>query len=558
MTNDAIADQFAMLAKLMELHGEQAFRAKSYAIAAYNIEQLPRPIADISETELFASKGIGDSIGKKILEIQQTGSLKALQDIIAKTPPGVLDMMQVKGLGPKKLAIIWKEMGIESLGELEYACTENRLASVKGFGQKTQQAILDNLHFIKKSQGFLLWADAEMMVNSLLAQLKKGFPLHQFLPTGAFRRQLETIDCLPFVTEVATTDLKNFFAAAPGTQFQEEAGYLQVHTDLWPRLIFYIADQDEMLPRLLFETTGPDAFVAEFNQKYPAANHPDTEEALFVGQGLSYIPPALRDHQQVLEMARLHEIPELIQPQDIRGIIHSHSTWSDGAHTLEQMALAARDAGYEYLVISDHSQAAYYAKGLSPERILEQHAEIDALNQRLAPFRIFKSIEADILNDGSLDYDESVLASFDLVIASVHSNLRMSAEKAMERVLTAVRNPFTTILGHATGRLLLSREGYPIDHKKLIDTCAAYDVVIEINAHPRRLDLDWRWVSYALEKGVLLSVNPDAHAIEGFADTRYGVLAGQKGGLTASRNLSSFSLEAFEAFVSQYKAKRGR
>ncbi|MGN6476059.1 MAG: PHP domain-containing protein, partial [Flavipsychrobacter sp.] len=218
----------------------------------------------------------------------------------------------------------------------------------------------------------------------------------------------------------------------------------------------------------------------------------------------------------------------------------------------------AIDKGYEYLVISDHSQAAYYANGLTPERIATQHQEIDALNANLAPFKIFKSIEADILNDGNLDYNTQVLSTFDLVIASVHSNLKMTQERAMERVMAAIHNPYTGILGHLTGRLLLSREGYPLDHKAIIDACAAQNVVIEINAHPRRLDLDWRWIEYALEKGVLLSIDPDAHAIEGYHDVYYGVLAGQKGGLTADRNLSSFSLAQFEAFLKEQQAKRNR
>jgi DNA polymerase (family 10) len=213
------------------------------------------------------------------------------------------------------------------------------------------------------------------------------------------------------------------------------------------------------------------------------------------------------------------------------------------------MARAAIDRGLEYLVLSDHSQSAFYAGGLKPDRIAAQHQEIDALNAKLAPFRIFKSIESDILSDGSLDYSDQVLGTFDLVIASVHSNLKMSQEKAMDRVLAAIRNPYTRILGHPTGRLLLSRKGYPLDFKKVIETCAEHKVVIEINAHPRRLDLDWRWIEHALECGVLLSIDPDAHAVDGYHDTYYGVMVAQKGGLTRDRNLSSFTLKEFEAFV---------
>ncbi|MEN9571397.1 MAG: hypothetical protein RL172_2628, partial [Bacteroidota bacterium] len=225
----------------------------------------------------------------------------------------------------------------------------------------------------------------------------------------------------------------------------------------------------------------------------------------------------------------------------------------DGSHTIEKMAKAAIAKGMEYMVISDHSKSAFYANGLSEERLRQQHQYIDELNEQLAPFKIFKSIESDILNDGGLDYSNRVLETFDLVIASVHSNLKMTEDKAMMRLINAIENPYTTILGHMTGRLLLSRKGYPVDHKKIIDACAANRVVIELNAHPNRLDIDWRHIAYALEKNVLISINPDAHFVEGFDDIEYGVLVAQKAMLTKEQNLSSFSLAAFEDFLAHRK-----
>jgi DNA polymerase (family 10) len=249
-------------------------------------------------------------------------------------------------------------------------------------------------------------------------------------------------------------------------------------------------------------------------------------------------------------------LPPVIQPDQVRGIIHCHSNWSDGSNTLEEMAIAARDKGFEYLVISDHSRSAFYANGLHPDRILAQHREIDRLNQLLAPFTIFKSIESDILNDGSLDYPKEVLASFDLVIASVHSNLKMPLEKAMNRLITAIENPYTSILGHMTGRLLLSRSGYPVEHAKIIDACVANQVVIELNAHPRRLDIDWRFIAEAVEKGAIISINPDAHSIKGYADIRYGVLVAQKAALAPEKNLSCFPLAEMKNFVAYQQAKR--
>ncbi|MEP7109224.1 MAG: PHP domain-containing protein, partial [Ferruginibacter sp.] len=239
----------------------------------------------------------------------------------------------------------------------------------------------------------------------------------------------------------------------------------------------------------------------------------------------------------------------LLMVKEIKGIIHSHSNWSDGSNTIEEMAKHAIAKGFEYLVISDHSKSAFYANGLQVERIREQHIYIDELNIQLAPFKIFKSIESDILNDGSLDYSNDLLATFDLVIASIHSNLKMNEEKAMMRLLNAIENPYTTILGHMTGRLLLSRKGYPVDHKRIIDACAANQVVIELNAHPNRLDIDWRHMDYALEKNVLISIDPDAHALEGFEDIKYGVLVAQKALLAKERNLSSFGLTALNNYL---------
>ena len=257
----------------------------------------------------------------------------------------------------------------------------------------------------------------------------------------------------------------------------------------------------------------------------------------------------MREDPKVIDKARKAPLPTLIRVSDIKGIIHSHSNWSDGLNTVEDMAKACIEQGFEYLVISDHSKSAFYANGLSEERIREQHKYVDELNVRLAPFHIFKSIECDILNDGRLDYSDQILSTFDLVIASVHANLKMNLEKAMSRLLGAIQNPHTRILGHPTGRLLLSRAGYPVDHQTLIDACAVHGVVIELNAHPRRLDIDWRWIDYALQKNVVISIDPDAHSIAGYHDIHYGVLAAQKGGVSAENNLSSFTLKQMREFV---------
>lgn len=555
MNNYEIADHFSLLSKLMDIHGEDSFRSKSYSNAAFNIERLPADASEMNDGELFAVRGIGASTGKKIRELQETGKLPQLEDLLAKTPPGILDMLQIKGLGPKKISVIWTEMGIESLGELEYACNENRLVALKGFGTKTQESVLQNIVYFKQNLGFHLWAEVEAFANSLIKQLAESHPENYVSLTGDMRRQNETVEFVEIVTDISLTTIGMEFEAVPETVIEEEGEELIVKMPGQARLKFYFCGGEDFYATL-FATTGSEEFMNAFTDRYSIPEHAETEEEIFTANGLAFIPPMMRETAGVLDRAAADNLPVLIQPKDIRGIIHSHSTWSDGVHTIEQMAKAARDQGLEYLVISDHSQTAFYAGGLKPEQIAAQHMEVDALNAKLAPFKIFKSIESDILGDGSLDYSAQVLDTFDLVIASVHSNLKMTEEKAMERVLNAVRNPYTAILGHPTGRLLLSRKGYPVDHKVLIDTCAAHDVVIEINAHPRRLDIDWRWIEYAMEKGVLLSIDPDAHAVEGYRDTYYGVKVAQKGGLTKECNLSSFSLSEFEAFLKKYREKR--
>lgn len=557
MTNSEIAKHFSLLSKLLEVHGENSFKAKSYSSAAFTIDKLERPVAEMSEEALFQQRGIGQSVGEKIIELLQTGHMEALDEWLAKTPEGIREMLRIKGLGPKKIHTLWKELGIEDLGELEYACTENRLLALKGFGPKTQEQLCEAIAFYRASQGFHLWAHIEQDAQALVRQLRSALPQFRFELGGALRRQNETADAIEIVTDADPDLLLRGYEGIEGVSISTvPASQLSIRIPNMPLIRFMLSDARSFF-KTLFRSSASAEFYEAFSQRYALPDTPESEAQIFAENGLPFIPPPIRESAAVLELATEGILPELIQPGDVRGIIHSHSTWSDGKNTIEEMARAAQAAGYEYLVVSDHSQAAFYANGLTPQRIREQHIEIDALNEKLAPFRIFKSIEADILGDGALDYDEEILRSFDLVIASVHSNLNMSLEKAMSRVLAAVRNPFTTILGHPTGRLLLSRKGYPLDHKALIDACAEHQVVIEINANPRRLDLEWRWIEYALSRGVLLSIDPDAHSVAGLHDVFYGVMNAQKGGLTKAGNLSSFSLKGFEAFLAKTRAAKG-
>lgn len=557
MDNFEIADAFSLLSKLMDIHGENSFKVKSYANAAYTIEKLPAKLTDLPKEKIFSIKGIGDATGKKIIEMIETGKLAALEEYIAKTPAGIIEMLEnIKGLGAKKIAVIWNEMGLETVGELLYACNENRLSMYKGFGEKTQKNVKESIEFYQKSQGNFLYAQVEAYALSLQQHLQKALAGYQFQLTGAFRRQSETLRALEWVTTAGISDIAAFLQSLQYAVEETKDSHVSFVSNGSIRLIFYFA-QTSNFGSVLFQTSCSGAFLSEWDTRFPSSGTHSAESGIFAAAHVHFIEPCLREAPAIILRAQQQELPKLIQPSDIKGIIHSHSNWSDGGFSVEEMAKAAIAQGYEYLVISDHSKSAFYANGLQEDRLREQHAYIDALNAQLKPFKIFKSIEADILNDGSLDYEQTILATFDLVIASVHSNLKMTEEKAMLRLLNAIKNPYTTILGHMTGRLLLSRGGYPVNHEEIIEACVANDVVIELNAHPRRLDIDWRFVDMVVQKGGIISIDPDAHSIDGYADTRFGVLAAQKGGLQSAQNLSSYSLQAFEHFLQQRKQAKG-
>lgn len=551
MNNKEISNQFSFLSKLMDVHGENSFRSKTYSIAAYKIGQLTVDLQTLSEENIFKINGIGEAIGKKISEILSTGKMKILEDLILKTPEGILEMLKIKGLGPKKISLIWKEMELENIGELLYACNENRLLLYKGFGKKTQDNVIESIEFYLSQQGSFLFAQVENLAGDLELFLQKLFSSTAIKITGDFARHEETVDALEYVIPFDEKIISEKLEPLEEFQFLEKNDdHILYQYNKGIKIKLYPTDKTNLLKKV-FETTGSAEFVAAFEHQFSDINFQKIkdEAEIFKQAGIQFISPYLRENESIISIASENKIPEVIQPGDIKGIIHCHSNWSDGINTLEQLARACIKSGKEYLAISDHSKAATYAQGLNEEQIRAQHELVDELNKKLSPFKIFKSIESDILNDGNLDYSDSILSTFDLVIASVHSNLKMNEEKAMMRLLTAIENPYTTILGHMTGRLLLSRKGFPLDHKKIIDACAANNVVIEINAHPRRLDMRWQWIEYALSKNILLSIDPDAHSIAEFENTKYGVLVAQKAMVTPKNNLSSFSLKEFEEFL---------
>lgn len=554
MDNKTIARTFRLLSQLMELHEENPFKIKSLANASFKLDKLPFTLAGKTVEEIEKIEGIGKSSSAKIIELLNTGSMKELEDLLAITPSGIVEMLGIKGIGPKKILIIWHELKIDTVGELYYACNENRLIEAKGFGLKTQEEIKKVIEFKMAANGRFLYAHVEPIINNLFSSLAlwlNQVDHHSLLGIGGqFRRCCEIIDEVSFIigTDNAEVDLSGFEALTfeqivPNHFLAITETGLRIKLKLVYKADFYLE---------WFKETGNENHVSEVLKRIKNTIF-TSEEAIYTEAGLTYVEPELREGLDEIELALTHRLPKLITFNDLKGTLHNHSTWSDGVNTLEEMAVYCKETlNLQYLGICDHSKSAFYAKGLDEQRVYGQHQEIDALNKRLAPFKIFKGIESDILNDGSLDYSEEVLKTFDFVVASIHSPLRMDEEKATVRLIKAIENPYTTILGHPTGRLLLSRAGYPIDYKKVIDACAVNGVVIEINANPLRLDLDWRWHRYALEKGVMLSINPDAHRREGFNDMHFGVLVARKGGLTAAKNLNSFTLEE----ITSYFAKR--
>lgn len=557
MENKPISRRLRLLSQLMELHEVNPFKIKSVANASFKVDKLPFPVAGKTLAELEKVDGIGKSMATKIHELLETGTMTDLEDLLAATPDGVVEIMGIKGIGPKKVAIIWKDLGIENTGELYYACNENRLIEAKGFGLKTQEEIRKAIEFRMASNGKFLYAQVTQEANDLLNEIKTVFvgALVEF--AGEYRRLCEIISELVIV--LGSRDQQLAFDTFSNSGILQNISVNENHINgelANGLLVDIVCVEKRYFYEELFKQTGSDEHVkAILERTDDGLDQPASEELIYTKAGLEYIKPELREGDTFIEKAANNNLPNLISYNDLKGTLHNHSTWSDGVHTIEQMALYCRDTlKLEYLGMCDHSKSAFYAKGLSIERVLQQQEEIDHLNKKLDGFKIFKGIESDILNDGSLDYPDEILKKFDFIVASVHSNLKMDEEKATARIIKAVENPHTTILGHPTGRLLLSRKGYPINYKKVIDACAANNVVIEINANPLRLDLDWRWHQYALEKGVKLSINPDAHRNEGFLDMHFGVLVARKGGLSKEMCLNALSL----AEITQvFEKKRG-
>lgn len=563
MSNSDIVDTIELTAKLLELHSEDEFRIKTYTNAAYNLDKYVGELSQLDFPQLTQIQGVGKMMAGKILEMVSTGQLRDLQDLLAKTPEGVIEMFKIKGLGAKKIKVLWNELGIDNLNELQIACENGSISKVKGFGGKTQESILESLKFIQSQAGKLRMDKAAILAEIILEELKKNFVKVEI--SGQVRRKSETVDTLTFLATYADI-LPDFIAEGfikdekTSSPFVWRGKFLENKIGIEVR---YVVENE--LPNKQFIYTANENHLKHCNENGVSLlsislsttltedqNQGVAESAIYEKFGVPYIIPEMREGLNEFEWIKKNKNEDLVTWDSLKGILHNHSTYSDGQHSLEQMATYCKELGFEYLGIADHSQSATYASGLLITKVQQQHAEIEQLNKKLSvdrPFKILKGIESDILGDGSLDYPDEVLASFDYIVASVHSNLTMNEARATERLVRAIENPYTTILGHPTGRLLLSRQGYPIDYKEVIDCCAANGVVIEINASPYRLDLDWRWIEYALDRNVMLSINPDAHEMQGYHDMHYGVAAARKGGLTKNMTFNALSLVEIEEYL---------
>ncbi|MCB9080732.1 MAG: DNA polymerase/3'-5' exonuclease PolX [Lewinellaceae bacterium] len=546
MTNKAIAQAFQELANLMELHQENPFKIRSYQNAYITLRKLTEPLSEMSVEDISAIKGVGAAISGKIQELVQFGKMETLEKYRAKTPEGIQEMLMVKGFGPKKVQVVWQDLGVESIGELLYAINENRLLELKGFGAKTQEELRRQLSYFQRTKHQFHYGALIGTAEALVRDLQEALPETLVSLTGAIRRCDNVLDGIDILIGQETLPAGNAQWDTLQLTLAGEGTWKGSTADEIPVTVHLCAP--EQWGSRLFTTTGSPSFLQAFTQEFSIPTVA-VEDEIFRLAGLPAIAPEMREDDWSVALAKAHNLPALLVEKDIRGVVHAHSTYSDGIHTVAEMAAYSRAQGFDYLVMTDHSQAAFYANGLSVERVLAQHAEIDQLNRELAPFRIFKGIESDILSDGSLDYEEEILQQFEVIIASVHSGLKMDREKATQRIVRAVENPYTHILGHPTGRLLLSREGYPLDHRRIIDACAANGVAIELNASPYRLDLDWSWIPYALEKEVWISINPDAHSREGIHDIRFGVCSARKGGLPAASCLNALDAAAFATLI---------
>ena len=559
MTKEDVAAAMEEIGTLLALKGENDFRTRAYHNGARAIAQMPGDLAEmIAAGKLDEVRGIGEALREKITTLVTTGTLPYLEELRASIPAGLLEMLRIPGLGPKKVAALHHELAIDSVAALEAACQAGSVAKLKGFGAKTQERILEGIRFLG-TVGNRVRIDQALPLGQALLEQVRGFDgVIRAELCGSLRRRRETakdIDIvassqqpeavmqafvsLPQVIQVvAHGSTKSSIVAATmvGPERVVLSADLRVVTEAqYPYAVLHFTGSKDHNVRLRQRAIERGLTLNEYELRGEHRTVTcQTEEEIYAALDLAWVPPEMREDTGEIDLMAAHQVPRLVEPGEIRGVFHNHTVASDGTATLEEMALATKALGYEYFGVGDHSQSLTVANGLSEKRVRQQWAEADALNARLKGVRILKGTECDILADGSLDYPEELLAGFDYVVASVHTHFQLPEAEQTARVCKALTHPAVTMLGHATCRLLLRRDGIKLDMEKVLQTAAAHGKMIEINAQPSRLDLDWTHVKRAKELGIPLVINPDAHSTGELGYVPYGVNVARRGWLTGA------------------------
>lgn len=550
------------IADLLELKGENPFKIGAYRKGA----NVLRNIDDIEELvktgEIKNVKGIGKSLLSVITEFYQSGVSTDLMKLSTEFPTGILEFLKIRGLGASKIRLISGELNIKNLDELETACRDNKLSTIKGFGPKTEIEILKELERLKYSRNFLLQNSAELNAGYFLKRIKRFSSVKEAEVTGELRRKMELVSSIDIVVLVTNyTEFKDALTeqklllhnSSSNNKYISLKNYITdfevaaIESDLpIPAILILTQNKNDYL-KAFFLSTGSQEFIEKLNITLNDA-YAD-EQSIFTTHKLLYIIPEMREEQYYNLPEKLRNNSEL-SLENYKGLLHFHTTFSDGRNSLPEMIQAAIDKRFQYLAVCDHSKAAFYANGLSEDRILEQQKVIHELSKKFK-IPILRGLESDILKNGELDYDQDFLSNFDFIVASIHSRFKMEKEEMTARIIRAIENPYTDLIGHPTGRLLLSRDPYQVDIKKIIDACAANKVAIEINAQPQRLDLDWRYLFYAREKGCMFSINPDAHSISEIDFLQYGINTARKAGLQPEEVINFFDLNKFKTFLNR-------
>ncbi|MGB9771174.1 MAG: DNA polymerase/3'-5' exonuclease PolX [Candidatus Kapaibacteriota bacterium] len=547
---------------LLQIKGENVYKAKAYENAADIIESMQLDVADlVRKGKLGEIKGFGEALVKKITEYVESGKMSFYEKLISEIPVELVAITRIPGIGPKKTKLLYDTLGIKTIDDLENACAEGKVAKIKGFSPKSQEIIYNSIQHIKAWKGKKHQIACFQEANKINLFLKSIPEVLDCSTVGEMRRYAEIVAQVHFLVSTDSPEsIINHFEK--NYQIHKNINLINFETEDEIKVSIQFT-QPENYVWLLHNLTGTkeyiSAFANYFTEKldipFDFSNYPyklkplKTENELFDLLDLQYIPPELREKPFAIFRAKEKSIPKLISEADLKGMIHIHSTWSDGFNTIEQMAIASKNLGFEYIVICDHSQTAKYANGLEPERVIQQHKEIDELNEKNLGVKILKGIESDILPDGSLDYDEDILKLFDVVVASVHSHFKMTKDEMTRRIIYAIMSPYTHILGHPTGRLILSRDSYEVDIKAIIDAAGDYGKIIELNANPYRLDLPWEYLLYAKEKGVKIAINPDSHDTNSLTDIFYGVKFARKGWLESKDVVNCLSYEKFIEYI---------